>query len=280
MSDSETNSLLARIAAALERIAPADDGTSDPDALPAYGWDGAVLHGHDRIDAPPLSLLRGIDRQRDTIAANIRRLAEGAEAHDMLLWGARGMGKSALVRSSVVAAREAGNIALVQAASDVLHTLPALFALLKGRTRRYLVFIDDIGFDHEEDARALRSMLEGGVTTRPANVRIAVTSNRRNIVARTQGQQDDPVNARDDMDDALALADRFGLSVSFHKCDQDDYLAIVAGYARHYGLAWNMDDPANRDEALNWSRRRGSRSGRVARHYVAELAGRAGRSLD
>ena len=274
MSDSETNSLLARIAAALERIAPADDRVGDPDTLPAYGWDGAMLRGHEQIDAPPLLLLRGIDRQRDTIAANVRRLAQGAEAHDMLLWGARGMGKSALIRSSVVAAREAGDIALVQAAGDVLHTLPALFGRLKGRTRRFLVFIDDIGFDNEQDARALRSMLEGGVTPRPGNVRIAVTSNRRNIVTRAQGQQDDPVNARDDMDDALALADRFGLSVGFHKCDQDDYLAIVAGYADHYGLAWD------RDEALNWSRRRGSRSGRVARHYVAELAGRAGRTLD
>lgn len=274
MSDSETNSLLARIAAALERMAPAGDGATDPDAFPAYGWDGSVLHGQDRIAAPALDLLRGIDRQRDTVSTNVRRLAQGAEAHDMLLWGARGMGKSALVRSSVLAARADGDIALVQAACDALHTLPALFGLLKGRVRRYLVFIDDIGFDREEDARALRSLLEGGVTPRPANVRIAVTSNRRNILARTQGQQDDPVNARDDMDDALALADRFGLSVGFHACDQDDYLAIVAGYAAHYGLDWN------RDEALNWSRRRGARSGRVARHYIAELAGRAGVVLD
>lgn len=280
MSDSETNSLLARIAAALERIAPADDRASDPDAMPSYGWDGSALHGHDRFAAPALELMRGIDRQRDVIADNVRRLAQGAEAHDMLLWGARGMGKSALVRSSVVAASAAGDIALVQAASDALHTLPALFALLMGRTRRFLVFIDDIGFDNEEDARALRSMLEGGVTPRPANVRIAVTSNRRNIVARTQDQQDDPVNARDDMDDALALADRFGLSVGFHKCDQDEYLAIIAGYAEHYDLDWNIDDTENRNEALNWSRRRGSRSGRVARHYIAELAGRAGRVLD
>ena len=233
-----------------------------------------MLHGQDRIAAPALDLLRGIDRQRDTVSTNVRRLAQGAEAHDMLLWGARGMGKSALVRSSVLAARADGDIALVQAACDALHTLPALFGLLKGRVRRYLVFIDDIGFDREEDARALRSLLEGGVTPRPANVRIAVTSNRRNILARTQGQQDDPVNARDDMDDALALADRFGLSVGFHACDQDDYLAIVAGYAAHYGLDWN------RDEALNWSRRRGARSGRVARHYIAELAGRAGVVLD
>lgn len=274
MSESETNSLLARIAAALERMAPADGRASYSDNLPAYGWDGAALHGHDRIAAPPLELLRGIDRQRDTVAENVRRLAQGAEAHDMLLWGARGMGKSALVRSSVAAAQKAGDIALVQAASDALHTLPALFGQLKGRARRYLVFIDDIGFEHEDEARALRSLLEGGVTPRPANVRIAVTSNRRNIVTRSQDQQDDPVNARDDMDDALALADRFGLSIGFHKCDQDEYLAIIAGYAKHYGLTWD------RDEALNWSRRRGSRSGRVARHYIAELAGRAGRSLD
>ncbi|GGD60006.1 ATP-binding protein [Croceicoccus mobilis] len=274
MAETDIASLLVRIADTLDRMAPPADGMTDPDAFPAYGWDGKALTGHDVIAAPPLSLLRGVERQRDIVAENTARLARGAEAHDMLLWGARGMGKSALVRSSVAAASDQGDIALVQAASDALHTLPTLFAVLKGRERHFLVFIDDIGFEREDEARALRSLLEGGVTPRPANVRIAVTSNRRTIVSRTQEQQDDPVNARDDMDDALALADRFGLSVGFHKCDQDDYLAIVAGYADHYGLEWD------RGEALTWSRQRGARSGRVARHYIAELAGRAGRSLD
>ena len=275
MSDSETNSLLARIAAALERIAPADDRASDPDAMPSYGWDGSALHGHDRIAAPALELMRGIDRQRDVIADNVRRLAQGAEAHDMLLWGARGMGKSALLRGATLAAQQAlpGSIALVQASPDA--GLADLFATLRKIDRRFLVFLDDLGFDagDSDGARKLRSWLEGGVEARPANVRLAVTSNRRAIVERHLSEQDDPINPRDAVDDRLALADRFGLSVGFHNCTQDDYLAIIAGYAAHFGLPFEQAD------ALEWSKRRGGRSGRVAWQYVNELAGRAGRML-
>jgi len=276
MTDKDADTL-ARIAAALERIAPRASDPADLSAAPAYGWDGGTLTPIAEIVAPPLALLRGIDRQRDTVAANVARHAEGADAHDMLLWGSRGMGKSALVRASVMtAAGDSGRIALVQAAGDALATLPTLMALLKTSERRFLLFIDDIGFGagEENQARLLRSLLEGGVSPRPANVRIAVTSNRRAIVARHLSEQDDPINPRDSVDDTLALADRFGLSVGFHNCSQDDYLAIIAAYAGHYGLDWEEGD------ALEWSKRRGARSGRVARHYITELAGRAGRSLD
>lgn len=272
-----TQETLARIADALDRIAPAKLAHASLDSAPAYGWDGQVLHAVPVIVAPPLNLLRGIDRQRETVAHNVARHADGADAHDMLLWGARGMGKSALVRASVMyAAGDRGRIALVQAAGDALTTLPALMTLLSRSDRRFLLFIDDIGFGagQENEARILRSLLEGGVTPRPANVRIAVTSNRRAIVARHMSEQDDPINPRDSVDDTLALADRFGLSVGFHNCSQDDYLAIIAAYAEHYGLDWEASD------ALEWSKRRGARSGRVARHYVTELAGRAGRALD
>nr|WP_144097067.1 ATP-binding protein [Croceicoccus sediminis] len=273
----DNDQTLARIADALERIAPAPAEAQDLLGAPAYGWDGRALSAIPAIDAPPLALLRGIDRQRDTVAENVARHAAGADAHDMLLWGSRGMGKSALVRASVKAAAGAtGRIALVQAAGDALGTLPALMSALRDADRRFLLFIDDIGFGagQENEARTLRSLLEGGVTPRPANVRIAVTSNRRAIVSRHMAEQDDPVNPRDAVDDTLALADRFGLSIGFHNCTQDDYLAIIAAYADHYGLAWEQAD------ALEWSKRRGARSGRVARHYVTELAGRAGRALD
>ena len=273
----DNDQTFARIAAALERIAPAPAEAEDLLSAPAYGWDGKALTSIPAIDAPPLDLLRGIDRQRDTVAENVARHAAGADAHDMLLWGARGMGKSALVRASVkAAASPSGRIALVQAAGDALGTLPALMSVLRDADRRFLLFIDDIGFGagQENEARTLRSLLEGGVTPRPANVRIAVTSNRRAIVSRHMAEQDDPVNPRDAVDDTLALADRFGLSIGFHNCTQDDYLAIIAAYADHYGLAWEQSD------ALEWSKRRGARSGRVARHYVTELAGRAGRALD
>lgn len=268
--------ILARIAAALERMTPPLT-MADLSAAPAYGWDGTSLTEVSEIVAPRLDLLRGIDRQRDTVAENVARHAARADAHDMLLWGSRGMGKSALVRASVVAAAgDSGRIALVQAAGDALASLPALMTILKGSDRRFLLFIDDIGFGagQESEARALRSMLEGGVAPRPDNVRIAVTSNRRAILARHMSEQDDPINPRDSVDDTLALADRFGLSVGFHACSQDDYLAIIAAYAEDYGLEWQEGD------ALEWSKRRGARSGRIARHYITELAGRAGRNLD
>jgi predicted AAA+ superfamily ATPase len=200
----------------------------------------------------------------------------------MLLWGARGMGKSALVRAAVLAAQDKapGRLALVQAGTDSLATLPALFAELGAVARNFLVYIDDLGFAESDShgPRHLRSWLEGGIEARPANVRLAVTSNRRAIVARQMTEQDTesghgPINPRDAVDDRLALADRFGLALGFHACSQEDYLAIVRGYAAEHGLAWDESD------ALEWARRRGARSGRVAWHYVVELAGRAGKPI-
>jgi predicted AAA+ superfamily ATPase len=268
-------SALTRIADALERMAPAVADCPDLRLAPAYGWDGQQLSAFARIDAPPLALLRTMDRQRDTIAANIRRHAEGTAAHDMLLWGARGTGKSALVRAATLAAAQHGDLALVQIAADALDSMAALFGLLRDVDRRFIVFIDDIGFGHGEErqVRQLRSLLEGGVVPRPANIRIAVTANRRVIVTRRAEDQDEAVNPRDALDDSLALADRFGLSVGFHAISQTDYLDIVAAYATEYGLDWEESD------ALGWAQRRGARSGRVARHYITELAGRTGRAL-
>jgi predicted AAA+ superfamily ATPase len=268
---------LERIAAALERLAPPAPPATDWDAHPGYVWDHAGVRAVPRIEAPPLALLRGIDAQKDAVTGNVERLASGAAAHDMLLWGARGMGKSALLRAAVSAtqAEHPGTLALVQAAPDALASLPALFAALRTSERRFLVFLDDLGFENGDalEARHLRSWLEGGVEARPANVRLAVTSNRRAILERTMSEQDDPINPRDAVDDKLALADRFGLSLGFHACSQDDYLAIVGGYAAELDLAWDATG------ALEWSKRRGSRSGRVAWQYVTELAGRAGKSL-
>ena len=272
---------LVRIAAALERLAPRAAPPTDWLAHPGYVWDNAGVRAVPRIEAPPLALLKGIDAQKAAVATNVARLASGAAAHDMLLWGARGMGKSALLRAAVAAAQtdRPGALALVQAAPDALASLPALFAALRSSERRFLVFLDDLGFENGEttsasgSARHLRSWLEGGVEARPANVRLAVTSNRRAILERHLSEQDDPINPRDAVDDKLALADRFGMSLGFHACSQDDYLAIVAGYAEAAGLAWEEAD------ALQWSKRRGSRSGRVAWQYVTELAGRAGKAL-
>jgi len=267
--------VLRRIADALDRLAPIAAPAIDWLAHPAYVWQGTTTHAVPVLEAPALDLIKGIEAQKAAVVGNVERLAAGASAHDMLLWGARGMGKSALLRAAVVSAASThpGRIALVQAAADA--SLATLFGVLRGQPRSFLVFIDDLGFDagDSEGPRKLRSWLEGGVEARPANVRLSVTSNRRAIVERHMSEQDDPINPRDVVDDQLALADRFGLSLGFHSCSQDDYLAIIAGYATHYALDF---DPA---DALEWSKRRGSRSGRIAWHYVTELAGRAGRVL-
>lgn len=269
--------LLARIADALERLAPPAAQPIDWKAAPAYVWAGAETREIAALEAPPLALLQGIDSQKARVVTNVNRLAAGHSAHDMLLWGSRGMGKSALLRAAVRDAQLAqpSSIALVQVGQDALAGVTQLFAQLGEQDRRFLVFVDDLGFE-EADAsgpRLLRSWLEGGVQARPANVRLAVTANRRAIVSRSMSEQEDPINARDAIDDRLALADRFGLSIGFHNCSQDDYLAIIAGYAEALDLAWETAD------ALEWAQRRGGRSGRVAWQFIAELAGRAGKSL-
>ena len=260
-----------RIAAALERLSPPPPPAADAAAHPAYVWRDGVLAAARAFRPLPLALLQGVEGQRDALVANLDRLAAGHAAQDVLLWGARGTGKSALVKSAVgdVQAR-GGALALVEVAADRLDTLPRLFDAIAGVDRAFAVFLDDLGIDAAGDARALRSLLEGGAEARPANARLLVTSNRRHLVPREMAAQDNAVSARDALDDQLALADRFGLSLGFHAVDQDHYLAIVRGYAAAHGLAF---DPA---DAVQWATRRGSRSGRVAWQYVVELAGRAG----
>jgi len=247
---------------------------------PAYVWSARGAEAVPELKAVPLERLRGIDAHKASFVENVRRHAAGVPAHDVLLWGSRGMGKSALVKAAVADAQGSGApIALVQTGGepDALIQLPALFSALGQVDRRFVLFIDDIGFDGPEAAsaaRSLRSLLEGGAMARPANVRLAVTSNRRAIVERQMSEQDDPINPRDAVDDRLALADRFGLSLGFPVCDQNAYLDIISGYADAYGLEFAPED------ALLWARQRGARSGRIAWHYVTELAGRAGRLLD
>ncbi len=265
--------LLRRIAEALERIAPLPVSPPDWASAPAWIWDGHTAHPLSAIDAPPLDLLQGIDAQKARVVGNVRRLASRKPAHDMLLWGARGMGKSALTRAAVAAMQAEGNaITLVQASAGNLAGFAALMRLLASAPCPVLLFIDDLGFegDAADEARQLRSLLEGGVMARPTHVRLAVTSNRRAIVDRRMSEQDDLINPRDAVDDRLALSDRFGLSLGFHACSQDDYLAIIACYAQAYDLAF---DEA---EALEWAKRRGARSGRTAWQFVTELLGRRG----
>ena len=265
---------LARIAAALERLAPAPPAGADPLAHPAYVWRQNVLVAARAFAPLSLDLLHGVEAQKDALLTNLERLAAGHAAQDVLLWGARGTGKSALVKSVVGAVQGAGGaLAIVEVAADRLDSLPQLFDAIAGVPRAFVLFLDDLGFDAAADARTLRSLLEGGAEARPANARLVVTSNRRHLIPRDIHEQESAINARDAVDDHLALADRFGLSLGFHVVDQPLYLEIVRGYAERYGLPFEPQD------ALLWATKRGSRSGRVAWQYVVDLAGRAGKSV-
>jgi len=265
---------LARIAAALERLAPPPPASADPLVHPAYVWRERTLVAARAFAPLPIELLRGVDAQKALLHDNLTRLAAGHAAQDVLMWGARGTGKSALVKASVAAIQaEGGAIALIEVAADRLDTLPELFGMIAGLPRAFVLFLDDLGIDVTADARTLRSLLQGGAEERPANARLVVTSNRRHLIPRDIHEQENAINPRDSIDDHLALADRFGLSIGFHVVDQEHYLAIVRGYAERYGLPF---DPA---EAVQWATRRGSRSGRVAWQYVTDLAGRAGKAM-
>ena len=261
---------LDRIAAALERLSPPPPPAADPLAHPAYLWRHGVLQPARAFDPLPLDLLAGIDAQKAALVGNMRRLAARLPAHDVLLWGSRGSGKSALVKAAVGQVQsEQGALALIEIAGDALSGLPALFAAIAGVERGFVLFVDDLGFNGAgEGPRLLRSLLEGGAEARPGNARLHVTANRRHILPRDLAEQDAAINPRDVADDTLALADRFGLSLGFHVCDQPTYVAMVEGYATRHGLAF---DP---QEAIAWATQRGSRSGRVAWQYIVELAGR------
>ncbi len=265
---------LKRIADALDRLAPAAKPEHLPDA-PACVWHAGQLRAASGFRPIALDLLFGIDSQKHAVLENSRRLAAGHAAHDILLWGGRGCGKSALVKSVTAAVQaEGGRVRLVEASADDLDSLADLFAVLATDQTPTIVFIDDIGFEQGDPRmRHIRSVLDGGISARPPHVRLYVTANRRHIVPRNLEEQASAINPRDAVDDNLALADRFGLSLGFHVCTQDVWLEMVAGYAQHLGLSF---DP---QEALTWVTQRGARSGRMAWHYAVELAGRAGKTL-
>ncbi len=263
---------LERIAAALERLAPPPPPPTDWLGAPAYVWEGERACAVQVVDALPMEALRGITAQKQALRDVCTRLASGAAAHDVLLWGARGMGKSALVRAAVadVQRKHPGALALVQLAPGTLPTFPALIAELAQQGRAFLLFIDDLGFgaDGRAEMLALRSLLDGGVAPRPAHIRLAVTANRRSIVEREDISGS--LHERDERDDALALADRFGLTLGFHPADKDTYLAILTGYTAPLGLNFDAE------EAMAFAIQRGNRSGRTALQFATELAGRAG----
>ena len=267
----DTAAVLARIADALDRLAPPPGPPGDLAGGGCFVWEHDRLRAVAAPPAQPLERFVGVDAQKAALFENTRRHAGGLPAHDVLLWGSRGMGKSSLVRSIQRVLTDTG-LGLVQVARDDIATLPALLRQLGSLPRQWLVFADDLSFEADEHQyKALRSVLDGGIEPRPDSVRIIVTSNRRHLVSRDHAEAEAAaaVNPRDLLDDRLALADRFGLSLGFHNCDQASYLAMVHGYAAAHGLT--VDD----GEAVAWALSRGNRSGRVAWQFIQEAAGRA-----
>jgi uncharacterized protein len=279
--------LLRRIAEALERHAPPAPAKPDFDAADAFIWraDRAALAPVKRVNRVDLSLLRGIDRVRDLLVENTERFARGLPANNALLWGARGMGKSSLVKAAhATINRESdvgGRLKLVEIHREDIEGLPALMGVMREAPYRFIVFCDDLSFDAGDTSyKSLKAALEGGIEGRPANVLFYATSNRRHLLQRDmmENERGSAINPGEAVEEKVSLSDRFGLWLGFHHCSQDDYLAMVHGYAKHFRL----EAPADQldAEALEWATTRGSRSGRTAWQFIQDLAGRLGKPLE
>ena len=283
--DQEGRQLLGRIAAALERLAPARADTPVLDSADAYIWhapdDG--LRAIEKVAALPLDLIRGVDGPRDALLANTRQFAQGHSANNALLWGARGMGKSSLVKAvhaAVNAKQLAPPLALIEIHREDIESLPDLLAILRGIGRQCVIFCDDLSFEHEDSTfKSLKAVLEGGLEGRPDNVVFYATSNRRHLMPRDmmENERSSAINPAEAVDEKVSLSDRFGLWLGFHTCSQDSYLEITKSYADYFNL--NIDEETLRGEALAWAATRGARSGRVAWQFIQDLAGRLERKI-
>ena len=278
--------VLERIAVALERLAPQHAALPNLTAADAFVWhpDGRLTPVA-RVNRVEMSLLKGIDRVRDVLVENTERFAKGLPANNALLWGARGMGKSSLVKAAhagvnVAVARNSGPLKLIEIHREDIDSLPALMALTRGTPHRFIVFCDDLSFDAEDTTyKSLKAVLEGGIEGRPDNVIFYATSNRRHLMSRDmmENERSTAINPGETVEEKVSLSDRFGLWLGFHNVDQDTYQAIVRGYARHFGL--HLPEDQLKAEANEWSITRGARSGRVAWQFIQDLAGRLGQPL-
>ncbi len=280
--------LLERIAAALERLSPAAVAKPDFGDAQAFVWsaDGGKFVPVRHVNRVPLGLLKGIDRTAATLLENTRRFAKGLPANNALLWGARGMGKSSLVKAvhaevEIEARANAPALKLVEIHREEISSLPSCLAHLKASQHRFIVFCDDLSFDKDDTSyKSLKAVLEGGIEGRPENVLFYATSNRRHLMPREmmENERSTAINPAEAVEEKVSLSDRFGLWLGFHNASQDDYLAMVRAYVAHFGLKVN-DAELVRD-ALEWSTTRGARSGRVAWQFIQDLAGRMGERLD
>lgn len=274
---------LARIAAALERMNPAPASAPDFDAASAFVWhpDPDRLVPVEHVNRLDVSLLVGIDRARDTLLVNTVQFAEGLPANNALLWGARGMGKSSLVKAvhGKVNA-DYPNLKVVEVQREDLPSIGRCLNLLRGRPERFIMYCDDLSFGNDDaHYKSLKAVLDGGIEGRPDNVVLYATSNRRHLMLRDmiENEQATAISAGEAVEEKVSLSDRFGLWLGFHPCDQDDYLTMIRGYCDAHGVP--IDDETLRAEAIEWQMTRGSRSGRVAWQYFTDLAGRKGVKL-
>jgi predicted AAA+ superfamily ATPase len=281
--------VLERIAASLERLAPQRAKLPDLGGADAFVWhpDGWRLAPIKRVNRVEMSLLKGIDRVRDVLVENTERFAKGLPANNALLWGARGMGKSSLVKAahasvnaSFARGAKRGPLKLIEIHREDIGSLPDLMALIRGAAYRFIVFCDDLSFDAEDTTyKSLKALLEGGIEGRPDNVIFYATSNRRHLMSRDmmENERSTAINPGEAVEEKVSLSDRFGLWLGFHRCSQDEYLAMVESYVGHYKIPARAE--ALQRQALEWSTTRGARSGRVAWQFVQDLAGRLGVAL-
>src|SRR5215208_7144120 len=280
---------LRRIAEALERLSPRVLSAPDLGAADAFIWhpDGRQLVPVPKVNRVDMRLLRGIDRVRDMLMENTERFAKGLPANNARLWGARGMGKSSLVKASHAAINAAsgarpgaGNLKLIEIHREDIESLPDLMTILRGIPQRVIIFCDDLSFDQDDTSyKSLKAVLEGGIEGRPENVIFYATSNRRHLMPREmmENERSTAINPGEAVEEKVSLSDRFGLWLGFHRCSQDEFLDMVFGYADHFALV--CDREAVRAEALEWATTRGSRSGRTAWQFIQDLAGRLGTKL-
>ncbi len=275
---------LERIAAALERMAPAPLAAPDFDSADAFLWQTAPerLTPVTKVSRVDFDLLVGINRSRDTLLANTRQFAKGFSANNALLWGARGMGKSSLVKAVHAKLREEGlPLKVVELAREDLPTVARLMDLLREAPQhRFILFCDDLSFSHDDQHyKSLKAVLDGGIAGRPDNVIFYATSNRRHLMPRDmiENERSSAINPGEAVEEKVSLSDRFGLWLGFHPCSQDEYMSMIFGYVAAYGMT--VDEETVRAEAIEWTATRGARSGRVAWQFFTDLAGRHGVSL-
>ncbi len=272
-----------RIAEALERMAPAPLAAPDFDAADAFVWhvDPDRLEPVPQVSRVDLSLLIGVNRSRDTLLANTLQFSQGLPANNALLWGARGMGKSSLVKAIHAEVLAKGNgLKIVELQREDLPSVSRLLNLLRDSDERFLLFCDDLSFSHDDQHyKSLKAVLDGGIEGRPDNVVFYATSNRRHLMPRDmiENERSSAINPSEAVEEKVSLSDRFGLWLGFHPCTQDEYLDMIRGYCAAYGV--HIEDTEMRAEAIEWQATRGSRSGRVAWQYFTDLAGRKGVKL-